>query len=112
MFREREREMTCLSRDLNPHQQSCNRLGLLKVVLLAELQHSSRTLILVPGPVITELPLDQRRKIGHRKKDRGNFWYSRLNYSDAVQCYRLVHLGKESFIVVLACHWQVLDGFD
>jgi len=50
--------------------------------------------ILVPAPVITELPLDERRTIGHRKKDRGNFWYSRQNFSDAVQCYRLALAGS------------------
>ncbi len=40
------------------------------------------------GPVITELALDERKSIGHRKKERGNFWYSRQDYTNAVQCYR------------------------
>jgi len=32
--------------------------------------------------------LEQRKNIGLRKKDRGNFWFARSQYSQAVQCYR------------------------
>merc|ERR1711963_808158 len=32
--------------------------------------------------------LEDRKNIGLRKKDRGNFWFSRSQYSQAVQCYR------------------------
>ena len=32
--------------------------------------------------------LEERKNIGLRKKDRGNFWFSRCQYSQAVQCYR------------------------
>ena len=48
---------------------------------------------LLTGPVITELPLDERKLIGHRKKERGNFWYARQDYSNAVQCYRYLEYG-------------------
>lgn len=36
----------------------------------------------------TDLELEQRRTIGLRKKERGNFWYCREEFSQAVQCYR------------------------
>merc|ERR1739848_423346 len=36
----------------------------------------------------SEIPIDERFSIGRRKKDRGDFWYSRQNYTEAVQCYR------------------------
>lgn len=32
--------------------------------------------------------LEQRKNIGLRKKERGNFWFARSQYSQAVQCYR------------------------
>jgi len=32
--------------------------------------------------------LEERKAIGLRKKERGNFWFSRSQYSQAVQCYR------------------------
>jgi len=40
----------------------------------------------VPSP--HDYELDDRKNIGLRKKDRGNFWFSRSQYSQAVQCYR------------------------
>jgi len=36
----------------------------------------------------SEIPIEERSSIGRRKKDRGNFWFSRQNYTEAVQCYR------------------------
>jgi FK506-binding protein 8 len=36
----------------------------------------------------TDLELPERKAIGKRKKDRGNFWYSRCDFSMSVQCYR------------------------
>ena len=36
----------------------------------------------------SEMPIDERSNIGRRKRERGNFWFSRLNYTEAVQCYR------------------------
>lgn len=36
----------------------------------------------------SEIPIEERSLIGTRKKDRGNFWFSRQNYTEAVQCYR------------------------
>lgn len=34
------------------------------------------------------LPLGERQRIGNEKKERGNFWYTRGDYSTAVHCYR------------------------
>lgn len=34
------------------------------------------------------LPIDERIRIGNRKKERGNFWYGREDYSTAMQCYK------------------------
>ena len=36
----------------------------------------------------TEIPIEQRCRIGNRKRLRGNFWYSRNEYTSAIQCYR------------------------
>lgn len=32
--------------------------------------------------------VEEKLRIGRRKKDRGNFWFQRSNYNFAVQCYR------------------------
>ncbi|KAL1129896.1 hypothetical protein AAG570_012840 [Ranatra chinensis] len=40
------------------------------------------------GPSVSELSLNQRINTGNRKKDRGNWWYMRGEYSFAIQCYR------------------------
>jgi len=32
--------------------------------------------------------VQEKLRIGRRKKDRGNFWFQRQNYTFAVQCYR------------------------
>jgi len=37
---------------------------------------------------LNELTVEQRRTIGNRKRERGNFWYGRNESSLAVQCYR------------------------
>lgn len=36
----------------------------------------------------TELPFQERQAIGDAKRERGNFWYSRGEYSNAAHCYR------------------------
>ncbi|XP_076331990.1 peptidyl-prolyl cis-trans isomerase FKBP8-like isoform X2 [Tachypleus tridentatus] len=36
----------------------------------------------------TDLPLEERMKIGDEKRERGNFWYGRSDYSNAIHCYR------------------------
>lgn len=36
----------------------------------------------------TELPFQERLSIGDAKRERGNFWYSRGDYSNAAHCYR------------------------
>lgn len=33
------------------------------------------------------MPLDQRMEIGNRKRERGNWWFNRGEYSKAIQCY-------------------------
>ena len=35
-----------------------------------------------------EIPIEERYSIGNRKRLRGNFWYSREDYTSAIQCYR------------------------
>jgi len=42
----------------------------------------------LPSRPIPDIPLEERAGIGNRKRDRGNHWYSREDYSQAVQCYR------------------------
>jgi len=37
---------------------------------------------------VPDIPLEERAKIGNLKRERGNKWYSRGDYSLAVQCYR------------------------
>lgn len=34
-----------------------------------------------------EVPIDQRIVIGNRKRERGNWWFNRQEYSLAIQCY-------------------------
>jgi len=41
-----------------------------------------------PSRLVPDIPLEERAAIGVRKRDRGNNWYSRGDYSLAVQCYR------------------------
>lgn len=36
----------------------------------------------------TNLPYEERIKIGDSKRERGNFWYSRGDYSSSIHCYR------------------------
>ncbi|XP_064460900.1 peptidyl-prolyl cis-trans isomerase FKBP8-like [Ornithodoros turicata] len=36
----------------------------------------------------TELPFEDRLRIGDQKRERGNFWYSRSECSNATRCYR------------------------
>ena len=36
----------------------------------------------------SELPVVEKSTIGRRKRERGNFWFSRQDYTSAVQCYR------------------------
>jgi len=38
--------------------------------------------------LVPDIPLEERAAIGVRKRDRGNKWYGRGDYSLAVQCYR------------------------
>ena len=35
-----------------------------------------------------EMSLERRMSLGRRKKDRGNFWYSRGEFTQAIQNYR------------------------
>lgn len=37
---------------------------------------------------LAELSVSERREIGNRKRERGNFWYGRGESSLAIQCYR------------------------
>ena len=42
----------------------------------------------LPAPEIMSLSLEDRFRIGRRKKERGNFWYARKNFTPAINCYR------------------------
>ena len=37
---------------------------------------------------LEEMSLERRMSMGRRKKDRGNFWYSRGEFTQAIQNYR------------------------
>lgn len=41
-----------------------------------------------PAKDETDLPFQERLSIGDAKRERGNFWYSRGDYSNAAHCYR------------------------
>lgn len=41
-----------------------------------------------PEKELSELSVAQRREIGNRKRERGNWWYGRGESALAVQCYR------------------------
>ncbi|XP_046663027.1 LOW QUALITY PROTEIN: peptidyl-prolyl cis-trans isomerase FKBP8 [Homalodisca vitripennis] len=54
----------------------------------ATLRYSVTLLSSEPEPPLETLTLHQRKEIGNRKKERGNYWYSRKNHTLAIQCYR------------------------
>ncbi|KAH9405289.1 Peptidyl-prolyl cis-trans isomerase fkbp8 [Tyrophagus putrescentiae] len=41
-----------------------------------------------PNPILAHEALPDRLRIGNYKKERGNFWFGRGEYSLAIQCYR------------------------
>ncbi|KAL1467095.1 hypothetical protein MTO96_005951 [Rhipicephalus appendiculatus] len=41
-----------------------------------------------PAKDESDLPFQERLSIGDAKRERGNFWYSRGDYSNAAHCYR------------------------
>lgn len=41
-----------------------------------------------PEPEIETLPAATRKEIGCRKRERGNWWYTRQEHTLAIQCYR------------------------
>ncbi|KDR12172.1 peptidyl-prolyl cis-trans isomerase FKBP8-like isoform X3 [Zootermopsis nevadensis] len=41
-----------------------------------------------PEPDVEVLPATKRKEIGCRKRERGNWWYSRQEHTLAIQCYR------------------------
>ncbi|XP_065569618.1 peptidyl-prolyl cis-trans isomerase FKBP8-like isoform X2 [Artemia franciscana] len=41
-----------------------------------------------PEKAPDELSLGERRKTGNKKRERGNWWYARSEYSKAIICYR------------------------
>uniref|UniRef100_A0A1B6CIU3 peptidylprolyl isomerase n=1 Tax=Clastoptera arizonana TaxID=38151 RepID=A0A1B6CIU3_9HEMI len=41
-----------------------------------------------PEPEFTSLSVKERKTVGNRKRERGNWWYSRKEYTLAIQCYR------------------------
>ena len=42
--------------------------------------------------------VEEKLRIGRRKKDRGNFWFQRSNYNFAVQCYRYFFKSRSQLI--------------
>jgi len=70
-------EMAYGSLGLKPHVPS-NAAVRLEVELLS---HS-------PPTTPMDIPIEERCAIGNRKRTRGNFWYTRHDYTSAIQCYR------------------------
>jgi len=49
-------------------------------------------------PPVPDIPLEERAMIGNEKRNRGNTWYTRGEFSQAIQCYRkaVEYLDDES----------------
>ncbi|GLH09703.1 FK506-binding protein 59 [Gryllus bimaculatus] len=41
-----------------------------------------------PEPELETIPIAERKRIGNEKRERGNWWYARQDYTFAIQCYR------------------------
>ncbi|KAJ1530594.1 hypothetical protein ONE63_005476 [Megalurothrips usitatus] len=41
-----------------------------------------------PEPELEAIPIAERKRIGNRKRERGNWWYGRGDNTLAIQCYR------------------------
>lgn len=54
----------------------------------ATLHYQVELLDTYPAKEESELPFQERLSIGDAKRERGNFWYSRGDYSNAAHCYR------------------------
>lgn len=54
----------------------------------ATLIYTVKLLDATPEPAVSSLTCDQRLEVGLRKKDRGNWWYTRDEYTLAINCYR------------------------
>ena len=52
------------------------------VIYTLELLHAS------PEPELDSMSIAERKKIGNRKRERGNWWYGRGENTLAIQCYR------------------------
>uniref|UniRef100_A0A1B6F5A3 peptidylprolyl isomerase n=1 Tax=Cuerna arida TaxID=1464854 RepID=A0A1B6F5A3_9HEMI len=53
----------------------------------ATLHYNLTLLSYEPKAPLETLTLQQRKEIGNRKKERGNYWYSRKEHTLAIQCY-------------------------
>ncbi|KAL3216796.1 hypothetical protein MRX96_032807 [Rhipicephalus microplus] len=54
----------------------------------AKLHFNVELLDTYPAKDESDLPFQERLSIGDAKRERGNFWYSRGDYSNAAHCYR------------------------
>nr|XP_018900271.1 PREDICTED: peptidyl-prolyl cis-trans isomerase FKBP8 [Bemisia tabaci] len=54
----------------------------------ANLHYTMKLIKVEPGPDIEQLKVAERSSIGNKKKERGNWWYSRKEFTLAIQCYR------------------------
>ncbi|XP_077509064.1 peptidyl-prolyl cis-trans isomerase FKBP8-like [Amblyomma americanum] len=54
----------------------------------ATLHYHVELLDTYPAKEESELPFQERLSIGDAKRERGNFWYGRGDYSNAAHCYR------------------------
>ena len=58
-----------------------------------------------------EISLERRMSLGRRKKDRGNFWYSRGEFTQAIQNYREEKAVTARNLVILNITYQFCSKF-
>lgn len=56
---------------------------------------------------IEEMDLRTRKKIGNKKRLRGNFWFERSDYQLAIQCYKKALEYYDGFVTE---EWDEMDG--
>ncbi|KAG8227087.1 hypothetical protein J437_LFUL007424 [Ladona fulva] len=54
----------------------------------AEITYRVHLISSEPEPSVESLPALERKKIGNKKRERGNWWYTRDEHNFAIQCYR------------------------
>ena len=66
-----------------------NELGLDDVIPPnSNLTYTIHLLDIIPDEDFENINIPDRKAIGIRKRERGNWWYNRQEYRQAIQCYR------------------------